>query len=234
MKYLSKFLFAITFTIVISSSNAQTNTSLNPVEFEKNTTNVDSIQLLDVRTAAEYNTGHIKNSLQADWNDRKEFTRRISFIDKKKPVYVYCLSSGRSNAAAKEMALMGYEKVVVLEGGLNAWKAAAKPVEGKSNEPQMSMGEFDNAVKSAKVILVDFGAKWCAPCKKMEPVLASLQANNAGKFKLVKVDGGKDEAVLQQNSVTVLPVFMIFKNGKQVWRKDGVATEQELAAAMLL
>lgn len=234
MKYLSTALIAMAFTIIACNSNAQLNTSLNAAEFEKNITSADSIQILDVRTAGEYNTGHIKNSLQADWNDRKEFTRRISFINKKKPVYVYCLSSARSNAASKEMASMGYEKVFVLEGGLNSWKAAAKPLEGKSNEPQMSPGEFDAAVKSSKLVLVDFGAKWCAPCKMMEPVLNSLQANNAGKFKLVKVDGGKDEAVLQQNSVTVLPVFIVFKNGKQVWRKDGVATEKELAAAMLL
>ena len=209
-------------------------TPLNAADFEKSTTGVDSIQLLDVRTAGEYNTGHIKNSLQADWNDKKEFSRRLSFIDKSKPVYVYCLSSGRSSAAAKEMALMGYQKIFVLEGGLNAWKAANKPMEGKTNEPQMTLSEFDAAVKSSKVILVDFGAKWCAPCKKMEPVLESLKANNSGKFKLIKVDGGKDETILQQNNVTVLPVFIVFKNGKQIWRRDGVATEKELAAAILL
>lgn len=213
---------------------AQITTPLNAADFEKSTTGVDSIQLLDVRTAGEYNTGHIKNSLQADWNDKKEFSRRLSFIDKSKPVYVYCLSSGRSSAAAKEMALMGYEKIFVLEDGLNAWKAANKPMEGKTNEPQMTLGEFDAAIKSSKVILVDFGAKWCAPCKKMEPVLESLKANNSGKFKLIKVDGGKDETVLQQNNVTVLPVFIVFKNGKQIWRRDGVATEKELAAAILL
>ena len=234
MKFLSKTFLATILTALALNSNAQTNTGINAAEFEKSTTGVDSIQLLDVRTAGEYNTGHIKNSLQADWNDRKEFTRRISFIDKSKPVYVYCLSSGRSGAAAKEMALMGYQKVYVLDGGLNAWKAANKPVEGKTNEKQMSVNEFDASIKSSAVVLVDFGAVWCAPCKKMEPVLKSLQANNAGKFKFVKVDGGKDEAVLQQNNVTVLPVFIVFKNGKQVWRRDGIATEKELADAILL
>ena len=234
MKYSIKIIFSTFLMALFLNCTAQLTTPLNAADFEKSTTGVDSIQLLDVRTAGEYNTGHIKNSLQADWNDKKEFSRRLSFIDKSKPVYVYCLSSGRSSAAAKEMALMGYEKIFVLEGGLNAWKAANKPMEGKTNEPQMTLGEFDAAVKSSKVILVDFGAKWCAPCKKMEPVLESLKANNSGKFKLIKVDGGKDETVLQQNNVTVLPVFIVFKNGKQIWRRDGVATEKELAAAILL
>jgi thioredoxin-like negative regulator of GroEL len=47
---------------------------------------------------------------------------------------------------------------------------------------------------------------------------------------LVKVDGGKDEEILKQYNVTALPVFMLFKDGKQVWRKDGVAEEKEIAA----
>ena len=68
----------------------------------------------------------------------------------------------------------------------------------------------------------------CPPCRMMEPVLKSLAANNAGKFKLVKVDGGNDEAVLKTYNVTALPVFIIFKNGKLVWRKDGVAEEKEI------
>ena len=63
----------------------------------------------------------------------------------------------------------------------------------------------------------------------MEPVLKSLETNNPGKYTLLKVDGGRDQALLQQFKVTALPVFIVFKNGKQVWRKDGVVEEKELA-----
>lgn len=66
----------------------------------------------------------------------------------------------------------------------------------------------------------------------MEPVLKSLEANNAGKYKLVKVDGGKDEDILKAYNVTALPVFIVFKNGKPVWRKDGVADEKEIAGQL--
>ena len=58
---------------------------------------------------------------------------------------------------------------------------------------------------------------------------SAVFANNPGKFKLVKVDGGKDQQVLETYKVTALPVFILFKNGKQVWRRDGVASEKELA-----
>lgn len=211
---------------------AQIKTSLTASEFEAGIVNKDSVQLLDVRTAQEYNSGHLKNALLADWKDKNEFERRIGFIDKQKPVYIYCLGGGRSAAAAAKMRAAGYVNVFELKGGINAWKADSKEIEGQTNEKQMSREDLDKAINASRIVLVDFGAEWCPPCRQMQPVLKNLQKNNPGKFTLVKVDGGKDEALLKQYSVTALPVFILFKNGKQVWRKDGVAAEKEIAALL--
>jgi thioredoxin len=229
MKYIQRLIYISFYMLLLTSCAAQTKTSLSADEFEKAIAK-DSIQILDVRTPGEYASGHIKNTLLANWNDAKEFERRIAFVDKKKPVYVYCLAGGRSAAAAEKLKSLGYENVYDLKGGMNAWKAGNKPVEGTSNTKQMTMKEFHAGINTSKIVLVDFGATWCPPCKKMEPVLESLQKNNAGKFTLLKVDGGNDEAILKEYKVTALPVFIIFKDGKQVWRKDGVATEEEMAA----
>lgn len=215
-------------SMLILSCTGQTKNVLTADEFEKAITQ-GNVQILDVRTPGEFFSGHIKNALMANWNDRQEFERRIGFIDKNKPVYVYCLAGGRSAAAADKMRKMGYGHVYELQGGTNAWRAAGKPLEGNSNEKQQSLQDFNTAINSAKVVLVDFGAEWCPPCKKMEPVLKSLETNNPGKFKLVKVDGGRDQDILQQYKVTALPVFIIFKDGKQIWRRDGMAEEKELA-----
>ena len=232
MKIFIKTIASVISTVILFSCTAQTKTSLTADEFEKAVTKKDSVQLLDVRTPGEYASGHIKNTLLANWNDKEEFSRRISFIDKTKPVYVYCLGGGRSAAAAEKMRGMGFEKVYELQGGMNAWKAANKNVEGAVAGKQMTIEEFNGAITSSKTILVDFGAEWCPPCKAMEPVLKQLQTNNPGKFTLVKVDGGNDEAILKEYKVTQLPVFIIFKDGKQVWRKDGVADEKEIAAQL--
>lgn len=223
-------IFASVVLLAIYSCNAQSNTTLNPAEFEKGIRSGDSIQLLDVRTPGEYKSGHIAHALLADWNDKAEFNRRIEFIDKRKPVYVYCLAGGRSAAAAKALRQQGFEKVYELGGGTNAWKAANKPLEGSNTEKQMSIESFNQTIAGSKTVLVDFGAEWCPPCKTMEPVIKSLQDKNKDKFTLLKVDGGKDDDILQQYKVTALPVFIIFKDGKEVWRKDGVATEAEIAA----
>jgi rhodanese-related sulfurtransferase len=227
MKYFYKILPILFFTVILNGCTAQSSMVLTVNEFEKSI-GKDSIQILDVRSANEYASGHIKNTLLANWNDEKEFLRRISFVDKKKPVYVYCLGGGRSAAAAEKMRTMGYQNVYELKGGINAWKAEKKAIEGATTNKQMSVEEFNNIVKKPGVVLVDFGATWCPPCKQMEPVLQSLQKNNEGKFSLLKVDGGNDEKILLEYKVTALPVFIIFKDGKQTWRKDGVVTEEEL------
>ncbi|WP_462219826.1 thioredoxin domain-containing protein [Ferruginibacter sp.] len=230
MKYTFRIVYVSLFTLLLFSCTAQTKTNLTADEFEKAVAK-DSVQILDVRTPGEYAGGHIKNTLLANWNDATEFERRISYVDKNKPVYVYCLAGGRSAAAAQKMRAMGFENVFELQGGINAWKAGNKNLEDVSiGKMPFSLEAFNAAINSSKTVLVDFGAEWCPPCKKMEPVLQSLQKNSAGKFSLVKVDGGNDEAILKEYKVTQLPVFIIFKDGKQVWRKDGVVDEKEIAA----
>lgn len=229
MKIFSKILIATCLHFILLSCHAQKGKDLTVGEFEKGISNKDSIQLLDVRTPGEYNSGHINNAMLADWKNESEFDRRITFIDKEKPVYIYCLGGSRSAEAAAKMRSIGYQQVYELKGGINAWKAENKTVEGKTNEKQMTVDELNLAINASKFVLVDFGAVWCPPCKKMEPVLLSLQNDPANKFTLVKVDGGKDEAILKKYAVTQLPVFIVFKDGKQVWRKDGIVGEKEIA-----
>ena len=222
--------FLILLSFYFLGCTAQTKNNLSADEFEKGIAN-DSIQLLDVRTVGEFNSGHLKNALWADWNNSTEFERRTGFMDKKKRVYVYCLSGGRSSSAASALRKKGYT-VLELKGGINAWKASSKEVEGKQDEKQMTLDEYNLGIIKTETVLVDFGATWCPPCKTMEPIVAAVLKKAGEKTTLLKVDGGKDEALLKQYTVTALPVFIIYKNGKEVWRKDGVATDQELEAAL--
>ena len=204
--------------------------AVDATTFSQGIKQTSGVQLLDVRTPGEYAGSHIKGSLLADWNNKDEFNRRIGFIDKNKPVYIYCLAGGRSAAAAKLMRSNGYKEVIELKGGINAWKAAQLPLEGHSAEPGLTLQQFQSSLPAEGTVLVDFGAEWCPPCRTMEPVLKNLAEKYAGKFTLLKVDGGRDQEVLQAYSVTALPVFIVFKNGKQVWRKDGIASEAEIGA----
>jgi len=97
------FQFIIIFLLSVSSScsnTAQTTGSVSPDEFEK-AVQQKNVQILDTRTAGEFQSGHISGALQADWTDEKQFIDRTSHLDKNRPVYVYCLSGARSSDAAE-------------------------------------------------------------------------------------------------------------------------------------
>lgn len=212
--------------LLTASCNGQ-KPFLSPSDFEKGISK-DSIQLLDVRTAGEFNSGHIKNALQADWTDPSQFMDRISYVDKDRPVYIYCLVGGRSNAAASWMRANGYKTVIELQGGINAWKRENKPVEGASNEPQMTMAQYLASIPNNKTVLVDFGATWCPPCVKMAPVLDKLEKEKDLGFVLLKIDAGVHTNLMKEMNIGPIPQFIIYKKGKEVWRKQGIVSKDEL------
>ena len=215
--------------VLFSCSKAETGT-IAAAEFEAKMAEPKA-QLLDVRTAEEYGKDHLKNSMQADWLDKAQFAERVAHLDKSAPVLVYCASGGRSAEAMQWLKAQGFGDVSNLKGGISGWKRAGKPVVAAAAAAEMTIADF-NAATQAGTVLVDVGAAWCPPCKKMEPVLDLLQQEPAAAFKLVKVEGGQDIAVMKQLRAEVLPTFVVFKDGKETWRKQGVVSLADLKAAL--
>ena len=209
---------------------AQTGGTISASAFEQKM-KIPGVQILDVRTAGEYQGGHFNNALQANWLDQKEFAERVQHIDKTKPVLVYCASGVRSADAMNWMKQNGFADVSNLRGGTSAWRMEGKPLESKASREEMSMAAFSASTKTG-IILVDIGAEWCPPCVKMEPVLKQLQKEKGGQFSLIKVDGGIDIEVMKQLHSEGLPTFIVFKNGKETWRKQGIVDYSTLAAAI--
>lgn len=205
---------------------AQTSQTLSVDEFEKGIENPD-IQLLDVRTMKEFQSGHLPNSFLADYNNKEQFEERAKALDKAKPVYVYCLSGGRSSAAAKWLNENGYT-TYNLKGGIAAWKQNGKALDTPSDIPQMPKEEYLSITNSEATVLVDFGAEWCPPCKKMEPVLKAIQSEKLPGFKLVNIDGGEQSELMKELKIEALPTFIVYKNGLEVWRKSGIVEKEAL------
>ena len=219
-------------SFLISCAQTSTNASLtiNAAAYKEAIT-AKNIQVLDVRTAAEFNGGHIKHALQANWLDQKEFTDRTQHLDKNIPVYVYCQAGGRSASAQEALVAKGY-KVVNLEGGMSNWKMNGFPVDGAGNKVQMRVEDFDKTIAGNKIVLVDIGADWCPPCRKMLPVLETLKQKSAAPFYFLAVDGGEDIEVMKSLKSEGLPTFILFKNGKETWRHEGLVTLEEFNAAL--
>ncbi|MGZ8553480.1 MAG: thioredoxin domain-containing protein [Chitinophagaceae bacterium] len=212
--------------LVSCASNAQ-QVNLSADEFEK-AIEKPGAQILDVRTAGEFETGHIKNSFLANWNNETEFKERVSALDKSKPVYTYCLAGPRSSAATAWLNKNGF-KAYNLIGGANAWKKAGKPLEQALVVEQMSLADYEATIPKDKTVLVDIGAQWCPPCKKMLPIIDSLAAAGKGKFVLVKIDGGQQTEICKQLNIDGFPTFIIYKQGKEFWRKQGILDAKELS-----
>jgi rhodanese-related sulfurtransferase len=224
---ISRLFAAFTFNLLLALSGfSQKNSLLSPSEFEKQISQA-GIQVLDVRTSEEYVSGHIKNALQADWLKREEFKDRVQYLDKTKPIYVYCGSGVRSSAAAKWLSSNGFQHVSELESGFIAWKKNNKPIESEIEVTQLSMAEYHSLLDTSSPVLIDFGAKWCPPCKKMEPVLEQLQKDLSTKFILIKVDAGVHTKIMQQLQVEKLPTFILYKNARETWRKEGLVSLEE-------
>jgi rhodanese-related sulfurtransferase len=219
------------FSMIACKAQPESNQKLGPDAFEKGISQ-SGIQVLDVRTAGEFQGGHIKNALLADWNDKTQFNERVKYVDKDKPVYIYCLAGGRSAAAADWMRQNGFTSVLELLGGMNAWKKESKPVEGMSNEPQMTIEQYWAKIPKNKTTLVDFGASWCPPCIKMAPVIDELESTKDLNFLLVKVDAGIHTDIQKALNIEPIPVFIIYKEGKEFWRKQGVVSKEELLAQL--
>ncbi len=186
-----------------------------------------NVQILDVRTAGEYQSGHIQNALQANWNNSKEFQDRTQHLDKSKTVYVYCQAGGRSAAAQSYLIEKGYT-VVNLEGGMSNWKMKQLPIEGDANAVQMRVTDFDKVIADNQLVLVDIGATWCPPCRKMQPTIDQIKKEQGSKLYFLAVDGGVDMDVMKHVQFEALPTFIIYKNGKEVWRKQGIVAAEEM------
>ncbi|MGZ3924963.1 MAG: rhodanese-like domain-containing protein [Flavisolibacter sp.] len=206
---------------------SQPNINISVQDFAKGISR-HNIQLLDVRTQNEYNSGHLKNAFLADWTDRQAFGERTQYLDKNKPVYTYCLSGGRSQAAAQWLQQQGFKEVHNLDGGIIAWKNENEPVEGVQQVPQMTANQFTKTLPTNKTVLVDVGAEWCPPCKKMESIVKDLREGHGNAFQLVTVNGGEQEVLARELNADSFPTFIVYKNGKEVWRTQGVTTKEDL------
>src|SRR5687768_600257 len=84
--------------------------------------------VLDVRTAKEYQAGHIPGAVNIDIN-ASDFEKKLADLDKGKTYLVHCASGVRSVRACEKMNRMEFKQLINLQGGMKAWEKAGKPVE---------------------------------------------------------------------------------------------------------
>lgn len=230
MKNLLIFL-AFSFSIFGCSNKQPQGSSslLDAKSFAEKISQTSNAQIIDVRTPEEYNKGHLQNSINANWNS-SDFLKELSGIRKSKPVFVYCLAGSRSAAAVAKLKSEGYKEIYDMKGGFMAWNAAGLPntTAVKVNMVSMSMKDYGNLIDSSKLVLVDFYADWCGPCKKMAPFLKKIATEKSQTLSLVKVNADDNKNLCFQLSVDALPTLKLYKNKMLVWENVGYIDENSL------
>lgn len=96
----------------------------------------------------------------------------------------------------------------------------------------VNKAEFENEVKEG-LVLVDFFANWCGPCKMLSPVLEDLSEELAGEAKILKVNVDEEEDLAREFRVMSIPHLILFKDGKPVKQTQGFQPKEALKRFIL-
>lgn len=86
----------------------------------------------------------------------------------------------------------------------------------------------EEVLKNGQIVLVDFYADWCGPCKMMAPIVEKIAEDFLGKVKVCKINIDEANEIAEKYGIMSIPTFIVFKNGKIENTVIGMQSEQEL------
>lgn len=215
--------FAVLLNSCSTGQSQSTKTNLSANEFADKIKATNAAAIIDVRTPDEFSKGHLQNAQNIDIRSN-DFEPQIEMLDKTKPVFVYCLSGGRSSSAASEMRAKGFKEVYELDGGIMKWRGANLPETTENTVVQsagMSKQQFEAMLNSDKVVLVDFYADWCAPCQKMKPYLEEITTQMSNKVMVIRINADDNQELCEELQINALPVLQVYKKQSLTWTNVG-------------
>lgn len=90
------------------------------------------------------------------------------------------------------------------------------------------MGSFRSIINSNELVLIDFFAEWCGPCKLLSPILKEVKHELNDSIKIIKIDVDKNQAIAAKYQVRGVPTMILFRKGKQLWRQSGVLQKNDI------
>lgn len=88
---------------------------------------------------------------------------------------------------------------------------------------------FNEIIRQNKLVLVDFSAEWCGPCKMMKPILEDVKKRVGEDASIIKIDVDKNPQLASQLQIKGVPTLILYKDGEIAWRQSGVVQASDLA-----
>ncbi len=224
----------IILSFFIVALHAQVAANLDATAFYTKLKQSPTAHIIDVRTPGEFAQGIIPKSVNIDISTNS-FPDRIAKLDKKKPVFVYCLTGSRSVYAMNYMKSIGFTEIYNLAGGILRWRAARYPEVSPSAQTAqkpastgMTMAQYQALFNTNKIVIINFSAEWCAPCKRMKPYLDELARDYKDKLVVVRIDADANKTLLNQLKIDNVPVLSIYKNKKHIWTHKGFVSKEDV------
>ena len=212
-------------TLFFACQTSENSTLLSAEAFNEQLS-APGIQILDVRTPEEFAEGHLANAVNIDVQS-DGFEAASAVLYKDVPVYVYCRKGQRSQEASKRLKAIGFEKIFEMTGGITDWQSKGLPVV-KAEPPKIYANDtipFEKAIMGNKLVMVDFNATWCGPCKILQPTIDRIHDKRTDDVIVYSIDVDKRQDLAAQYQAERIPLIMMFKNGKVVHRSEGVVEE---------
>lgn len=225
--------FSFTCFIIASllTGAAAQKVTLPPADFQAALKANPKAQLLDLRGDDEFFIGHLKKARNFDYRLDAFEGFVTSNYNKKEPLYIYCYTATRSSEALTFLNEIGFVNVIELEKGFANWTSESLPYVSKRLDTApvavFTMDNLRTMVHREEILVVDFYANWCVTCKDMKPLLKRVEKETKGVRSLT-VNSERSEDIVAHYRITEIPTYIVFKNGRQVWRGSGSRTPNQL------
>jgi rhodanese-related sulfurtransferase len=184
-------------------------------------------QILDARLPEEYTQNHLEGAVSFNIADKADFEKESAKLNKDKPVFIYSIGNGRSGILAKDLRAAGFKDVTEIPGGLSKWIGLGRPVISTVGKG-LSKDEYTASLKSDKLVLVDFGSRYCPGCKRLDPTIDSIKNEQTSTLKVIKIEAYENKSLVKELGVTGLPTLVLYKNNEVIWKKSGNASKNEI------
>ncbi|WP_163410465.1 thioredoxin domain-containing protein [Flavobacterium ajazii] len=211
---LTLFVTIIGFAQDKSSNTVSLDVYYSKIQNEKNP------QIIDARGPEEFALNHINGAVNFNL-ESKDYAQQIAKLDKTRPVFTYSIGAGRSVWLADDLLKKGFKEAYSLEGGIANWIGNGKPFYVNSKS-KLTLNEYNKIIADNNTVLVDIGSKYCAPCKKVKPVLETIKAEYGEKVKIVEIELEESPQVIAElKTVKVFPTLILYQNGQIIFKKEG-------------